>query len=132
MLELEEEIDIYRYRQEKRGHLKLVRLESGADTAAKRGTVPQRCRAPQGSAAITTGLGLDGCNWLTAAPSQEKAAAVFLGDILKHLVFCQSFPAHVGKCFCASHPWLCLSICPRQKWFPFCSVMEEPKAALWK
>lgn len=33
MLELEEEIEIYRCCEDKRGHLKLVKLESGTDTA---------------------------------------------------------------------------------------------------
>lgn len=40
MLELEEKIDIYRCCEEKRGHLKLVRLASDADTAAEKGTMP--------------------------------------------------------------------------------------------
>lgn len=58
MLELEEEIDTYRCCKKKRGHLKLFRLETGADTATER-----RTGALQGSAAVTTKLGLDGCNW---------------------------------------------------------------------
>lgn len=59
-LELEEEMDSYRCCEEKRGLLKLVRLESGADTAVNRGTVPWWCGAPQGSVAIAAGLSLDG------------------------------------------------------------------------
>lgn len=53
--------------------------------------------------------------WLqlvTTAPSYEKAAAVFLGDILKHPVFCQSFPTRVGEGFRALRPWLYSSVCP--------------------
>lgn len=57
-----EKIGICRHCEEKRGHLKLVRLEPGADMAAKREIVPQWCGALQGSAAIATGLGLDGCS----------------------------------------------------------------------
>jgi len=45
ILDLEEEIDVCRFCEEKRSHLELVRLESGADTAAERGTVSRQCRA---------------------------------------------------------------------------------------
>lgn len=69
---------------------------------------------------------------VTAAPSYKKAAAVLLGDFLKHLGFCQSFPTRVGEGFCVSPAWLCSSACPWQEWFPFCSAMEEPKAVLWQ
>lgn len=56
MLELKEERGIYRCFEEIRGRLKLVRSESGADTTAERGPVPQWCGARHGSAAVAPGL----------------------------------------------------------------------------
>ena len=130
MLELEEEIDVYRCCEKRPS-------EAGQVGVCCRYSSQEGNRAP----ALWGSTGLSGNRhwawprWLqlvTAAPSYEKAAAVFLGDILKHLVFCQSFPARVGEGFRASRPWLCSSVCPWQERFPFCSAMEEPKAVPWK
>jgi len=84
----------------------------------------------------SAGLGGDHrCAWprwlqrITGTPSYKRAAPVFIGDILKHLVFCRSFHAHVGEGFCALCPQLHSSVCRWQRWFPFCSAVEEPKSA---
>lgn len=70
---------------------------------------------------------------LTIASFYKKAAAVFLGVILKPLVFCQSFPTWVGEGFpCIVSLALFTSVPSWQAWFPFCSAMEEPRAVPWE
>lgn len=70
---------------------------------------------------------------VTIASFHKKAAAVFLGDILKPLVFCQSFPTWVGQFFpCMMSLALFTSLPCWWAWFSFCSAMEEPKAVPWR